>query len=40
MAAFVTGDTPITDESWTAFTAGLESRGLDEMIGIWQKYVH
>ena len=39
MAAFVTGDTPITDVSWTAFTKGLESRGLDEMIGIWQKYM-
>ena len=39
MAAFVTGDTPITDETWSAFTGGLESRGLDEMIAIWQKYV-
>ena len=40
MAAFVTGDTPITDETWDAFTGGLESRGLEEMISIWQKYVH
>lgn len=39
MACFVTGDSPITDESWNAFCAKLEELGLSEMIGIWQKYV-
>ena len=39
MAAFVTGDVPLTDDNWEAFVRGLEERGLDEMTAIWQKYV-
>lgn len=39
MAAFVTGDVPLTDGNWEAFVRGLEERGLDEMTAIWQKYV-
>ena len=39
MAAFVTGDTALTDESWNAFIQGLTDRGLPEMMAIWQEYV-
>ena len=40
MAMFVTGDTEMTDENWQAFTEKIRSLGLDEMITIWQKYIH
>ena len=38
MAEFVTGDQPLDDAHWTEFTKGLESRGLPEMLALWQKY--
>ena len=38
MAEFVTGDTPLDDAHWKEFTDGLESRGLPEMLALWQKY--
>jgi putative aldouronate transport system substrate-binding protein len=39
MAAFVTGDTPLTDETWQAFVDTVNEKGLQELIAIWQKYV-
>jgi len=39
MARFVTGDVPLTDESWKEFCETVEKLGLNEMIEIWQKYV-
>ncbi len=39
MAAFVTGDLPLTDENWNAFCAEAEKRGLSEMTALWQKYI-
>ncbi len=39
MARFVTGDIPLNDEEWDSFCAGVEGKGLNEMIAIWQKYV-
>ena len=39
MAEFVTGDTALSDAEWEAFTRETESRGLPEMIALWQKYV-
>ena len=38
MAAFIVGDDEINDENWATFTERLKELGLDEMIGIWQKY--
>lgn len=38
MAEFVTGDTPLDDAAWQAFTAEAERRGLNEMTALWQKY--
>ncbi len=38
MAEFVTGDVPLNDGTWEEFKAGLEERGLDEMVALWQKY--
>ena len=39
MAAFVTGDTPLNDETWQQFVSTVNEKGLPELIGIWQKYV-
>jgi hypothetical protein len=36
---FVTGDTPLTDETWAAFEAELTELGMPEVIGIWQAAV-
>jgi putative aldouronate transport system substrate-binding protein len=38
MAAFVTGDTPLNDETWQAFCEGVRQRGIEEEIALWQKY--
>ena len=37
MACFVTGDTPLDDEHWNAFTEKLNELGLEKLIAIWQK---
>ena len=37
MAEFVTGDTELDDAGWQAFCAGVEERGLPEMLTIWQR---
>jgi putative aldouronate transport system substrate-binding protein len=39
MACFVTGDTELTDENWEEFCRTVEEKGLQEMIGIWQKAI-
>ena len=39
MACFVTGDTELTDENWEEFCSTVEEKGLQEMIGIWQKAI-
>ena len=39
MAGFVTGDTELTDENWDMFCRTVEEKGLQEMIGIWQKAI-
>ncbi len=39
MACFVTGDTELTDENWEEFCRKVEEKGLQEMIGIWQKAI-
>ncbi len=39
MIRFVTGDTPLTDESWAAYTAQLDTLHLQEMLDIWQNAV-
>ena len=39
MAAFVTGDTEMNDGTWAEFVRGLQDRGLEEMVALWQKYV-
>ena len=39
MACFVTGDTELTDENWEEFCRIVEEKGLQEMIGIWQKAI-
>ena len=39
MARFVTGDIELTDENWNEFCETVEEKGLQEMIGIWQKSV-
>ena len=39
MACFVTGDTELTDENWEVFCRTVEEKGLQEMIGIWQKAI-
>ena len=40
MACFVTGDTELTDENWSSFCETVEEKGLQELIGIWQKALH
>ena len=40
MACFVTGDTELTDENWNTFCSTVEEKGLQELIGIWQKTLH
>ena len=40
MACFVTGDTELTDENWNTFCSTVEEKGLQELIGIWQKVLH
>ena len=39
MAQFVTGDLELTDDNWEAFCRTAEEKGLQEMIGIWQKAI-
>jgi hypothetical protein len=39
MAEFVTGDTPLNPDTFREFSEELERLGLNDMIGIWQKYV-
>lgn len=39
LAAFVTGDIELNDENWETFQKGLQDRGLQDMIDLWQKYV-
>ncbi len=39
LAAFVTGDTELNDESWEGFREGVRDLGLPDMIDLWQKYV-
>ena len=39
MACFVTGDIELTDENWESFCRTAEEKGLQEMIGIWQKAI-
>lgn len=36
MARFVTGDYPLTDETWNDFCAEAERLGLSDMVSIWQ----
>ena len=36
MNRFLTGEVPIDDENWAAFCAGLDERGLGEMVALWQ----
>ena len=38
MAEFVTGDQPLDDAHWEAFTKDLEKRGLPEALALWQKF--
>ena len=37
MACFVTGDIELTDDNWNIFCRTAEEKGLQELIGIWQK---
>ena len=37
MACFVTGDIELTDDNWNTFCRTAEEKGLQELIGIWQK---
>lgn len=39
MACFVTGDIELTDANWEEFCRTVDEKGLQEMIGIWQKYI-
>lgn len=39
MAQFVTGDLELSDENWQKFCSTVEEKGLQEMIGIWQKAI-
>ena len=39
MIRFVTGDNPLDDSSWSAYTSQLENLHLQEMLTIWQKAV-
>lgn len=39
MACFVTGDLELSDENWDTFCTTVEDLGIQEMIGIWQKYL-
>lgn len=39
MIRFVTGDIPLDDSSWFAYTSQLENLHLQEMLTIWQKAV-
>ena len=39
MIRFVTGDIPLDDSSWSAYTSQLENLHLQEMLTIWQKAV-
>ena len=39
MACFVTGDVELNDESWAEFTRTAKEKGLDELVGIMQKYI-
>lgn len=34
MTWFVTGDAPLTDESWADFCRTLDDKGLEELVGI------
>lgn len=36
---FVSGDDPLTDETWEAFIASLREQGMDEVVAIWQTAV-
>lgn len=36
MVWFVTGDVPLTDESWAAFCQGVKEQGIDELVSIFQ----
>ena len=40
MTSFVTGDLALNDATWAEFTTRLGQLGLDEMVSIWQKYIH
>ena len=40
MACFVTGDIELTDENWNTFCKTADEKGLQELIGIWQKALH
>ena len=40
MARFVTGDIPLNDEEWDNFCRTVGEKGLEEMITIWQRYIH
>ena len=39
MIRFVTGDIPLDDSGWSAYTSQLENLHLQEMLTIWQKAV-
>ena len=39
MARFVTGDVELNDENWDTFCRTVDEKGLQEMIGIWQKAI-
>ena len=35
----MTGDLELSDENWDTFCTTVEDLGIQEMIGIWQKYL-
>ena len=39
MARFVTGDVPLDDEQWEIFCRTVDEKGLQKIIGIFQKYL-
>ena len=39
MAEFVTGDTPLNDETWAAFKSMLTENGMNELTALWQSWI-
>ena len=36
VAKFITGETPLTDESWQSYKNNIEMMGLDELVNVRQ----